>query len=106
VTGGEPPLQMRSLLGGFPDGLSSTVRLSLGSGCPHPHYGFMVTSPPPGLRVLLLTTDPHDADLITCAVVRTNPSNTVVHVETRAAFVRALEIFEPDVRQLLETLGS
>jgi DNA-binding NarL/FixJ family response regulator len=57
----------------------------------------MVTPPSLGLRVLLLTADPRDADLITCAVVRTNPSNTVVHVETRAAFVRALEIFEPDV---------
>jgi DNA-binding NarL/FixJ family response regulator len=56
-----------------------------------------MSTSPPGLRVLLLTTDPRDADLITCAVERTNPLNTVVHVETRAAFVRALEIFEPDV---------
>ena len=49
------------------------------------------------LRVLLVTADPRDADLITCAVQRTNPSATVVHVESRAAFLRALEIFEPDV---------
>jgi DNA-binding NarL/FixJ family response regulator len=73
---------------GFPDGLSPAARLQL--------YGFMSTSPP-GLRVLLLTADPRDADLITCAVERTTPPNTVVHVETRAAFVRALEVFEPDV---------
>lgn len=53
--------------------------------------------PPPGLRVLLLTANPRDADLITCAVERTNPSTTVVHVENRAAFVRALEVFDPDV---------
>ena len=57
----------------------------------------MLASPSLGLRVLLLTPDPRDADLITCAVERTNPSNTVVHVDTRAAFVRALELFEPDV---------
>lgn len=57
----------------------------------------MLTSPSLGFRVLLLTPDPRDADLITCAVVRSNPRNTVVHVETRAAFVRALEVFEPDV---------
>lgn len=44
-----------------------------------------------------MTPDPRDADLITCAVVRNNPRNTVVHVETRVAFVRALEVFEPDV---------
>lgn len=56
-----------------------------------------MSTPPSGLRVLLLTADPRDADLITTAVVRTNHSNTVVHVETRAAFVRALEIFDPDV---------
>jgi DNA-binding NarL/FixJ family response regulator len=66
-------------------------------GCPRPRNGFMSTEPSLGLRVLLLTADPRDADLITCAVERTNPANTVVHVETRAAFVRALEIFEPDV---------
>jgi DNA-binding NarL/FixJ family response regulator len=59
--------------------------------------GFMSTSPSLGLRVLLVTADPRDADLITCAVEGTNPSNTVVHVETRAAFMRALEVFEPDV---------
>jgi DNA-binding NarL/FixJ family response regulator len=46
---------------------------------------------------LLLATDPRDADLITGAVARTNPRNTIVQVETRAAFVRALEVFEPDV---------
>ena len=57
----------------------------------------MSTSPPLGLRVLLVTDDPRDADLITCAVEHTNPSNTVVHVETRAAFIRALEVFQPDV---------
>ena len=57
----------------------------------------MSASQPLGLRVLLVTADPRDADLITCAVERTNPSNTVVHVETRAAFLRALEVFEPDV---------
>jgi DNA-binding NarL/FixJ family response regulator len=57
----------------------------------------MLTSPPAGLRVLVLTADARDADLITRAVERTNFRNTVVEVETRAAFVRALEIFEPDV---------
>jgi DNA-binding NarL/FixJ family response regulator len=57
----------------------------------------MLTSPSLGLRVLLLTPNPRDADLITCAVVRSHPGNTVVHVDTRAAFVRALEVFEPDV---------
>jgi DNA-binding NarL/FixJ family response regulator len=57
----------------------------------------MLTSPPLGLRVLLLTADPRDADLITRAVERTNFRNTVVPVETKAAFVRALEVFEPDV---------
>ena len=57
----------------------------------------MLTSPSVGLRVLLLTPDPRDADLITCAVERSTPPNTVVHVETRAEFVRALEVFEPDV---------
>ena len=57
----------------------------------------MLTSQPLGLRVLLLTADPRDADLITCAVERSTPPNTVVHVETRAEFVRALEVFEPDV---------
>ena len=56
-----------------------------------------MSTSPLGLRVLLLTAHPRDADLITCVIERTNPSNTVVHVETRAAFVRALEIFEPDV---------
>lgn len=56
----------------------------------------MPTSPSLGLRVLLLTADPRDAGLITRAVERTNPRNTVVHVDTRAAFVRALEVFEPD----------
>ena len=56
----------------------------------------MPTSPL-GLRVLLLTPDARDADLITRAVERTNFRNTVVEVETRAAFVRALEVFEPDV---------
>ncbi|MEP7228042.1 MAG: LuxR C-terminal-related transcriptional regulator [Gemmatimonadales bacterium] len=35
--------------------------------------------------------------MVTCVVERTNPLSTVVHVETRAAFLRALEIFEPDV---------
>ena len=57
----------------------------------------MLTSQSVGLRVLLLTPDPRDADLITCAVERSTPPNTVVHVETRAEFVRALEVFEPDV---------
>ena len=57
----------------------------------------MLTSPSLGLRVLLLTPDPRDADLITCAVERSTPPNIVVHVETRAEFVRALEVFEPDV---------
>jgi len=57
----------------------------------------MLTSPSHGLRVLLLTPDPRDADLITGAVERSTPPNTVVHVETRAEFVRALEVFEPDV---------
>jgi DNA-binding NarL/FixJ family response regulator len=57
----------------------------------------MLPSPPLGLRVLLITADPRDADLIKGAVERTNPANTVVYVETRAAFMRALEIFEPDV---------
>jgi DNA-binding NarL/FixJ family response regulator len=57
----------------------------------------MLPSPSLGFRVLLVTADPRDADLITCAVERANPSNTVVHVETRAAFMRALEVFEPDV---------
>jgi DNA-binding NarL/FixJ family response regulator len=57
----------------------------------------MSTSPSLGLRVLLVTADPRDADLITRAVERTNPFNTVVHVDTRAAFMRALEVFEPDV---------
>jgi DNA-binding NarL/FixJ family response regulator len=57
----------------------------------------MPTSPSLGLRVLLLTADPRDADLITCVVERAHPPNTVVQVETRAAFVRALEVFEPDV---------
>jgi DNA-binding NarL/FixJ family response regulator len=57
----------------------------------------MLTSPPLGLRVLLLTDEPRDADLITCAVERTNFRNTVVQVETRATFLRALEVFEPDV---------
>jgi DNA-binding NarL/FixJ family response regulator len=57
----------------------------------------MLTSPSLGFRVLLLTPNPRDADLITCAVVRSNPGNTVVHVETRAAFARALEVFDPDV---------
>jgi len=56
-----------------------------------------MTTSPIGLRVLLLTSNPRDAELITCVVERTNPLSTVVHVETRAAFVRALEIFEPDV---------
>ena len=67
------------------------------TGPPARRCGFMLTSPSVGLRVLLVTADPRDADLITCAVERTNPSNTVVHVETRAAFMRALEVFEPDV---------
>jgi DNA-binding NarL/FixJ family response regulator len=57
----------------------------------------MPPPPPLGLRVLLLTADARDPDLITRAVERTNFRNTVVQVETRAAFVRALEIFEPDV---------
>jgi DNA-binding NarL/FixJ family response regulator len=57
----------------------------------------LLTSPPLGLRVLLLTADPCDADLITRAVERTNFRNTVVHADTGATFVRALEVFEPDV---------
>jgi DNA-binding NarL/FixJ family response regulator len=57
----------------------------------------MLTSPPLGLRVLLLTADPRDADLVTCAVERTNFRNTVVQANTGATFVRALEVFEPDV---------
>ncbi|HVD33321.1 MAG TPA: response regulator transcription factor [Gemmatimonadales bacterium] len=57
----------------------------------------MLTSQPLGLRVLLLTADPRDADLITCAVERTNFRNTVVQANTGATFVRALEVFEPDV---------
>lgn len=56
-----------------------------------------MSTSPPGLRVLLLTTNPRDADLITCVIERTNPLSTVVNVETRAAFLRALDIFEPDV---------
>ena len=52
---------------------------------------------PLGSRVLLLTTNPRDADLITCVIERTDPLSTVVNVETRAAFLRALDIFEPDV---------
>lgn len=59
-------------------------------------YGLMPTSPL-GLRVLLLTANPRDSDLITSAVERTNPSTIVVHVENRTAFVRALEVFDPDV---------
>ncbi|HMH55186.1 MAG TPA: response regulator transcription factor [Gemmatimonadales bacterium] len=57
----------------------------------------MLTSQPLGLRVLLLTADPRDADLITCAVQRTNFRNTVVQANSGATFVRALEVFEPDV---------
>jgi DNA-binding NarL/FixJ family response regulator len=57
----------------------------------------MLTSPPLGLRVLLLTADPRDADLITRALERANFRDTVVPVESRAEFVRALEVFEPDV---------
>jgi len=57
----------------------------------------MLTSPPLGLRVLLLTADPSDADLITCAVERSSFRNTVVQANTGATFVRALEVFEPDV---------
>lgn len=56
-----------------------------------------MSTSPLGLRVLLLTANPRDADLITCAVERTSPSTTVVHVESRSAFVHALEIFDPDV---------
>jgi DNA-binding NarL/FixJ family response regulator len=56
-----------------------------------------MSTSPLGLRVLLLTTNPRDADLITSALERTTPSTIVVHVENRAAFVRALEIFDPDV---------
>ncbi len=56
-----------------------------------------MSTSPLGLRVLLLTTNPRDVELITCVVERTNPLSTVVYVETRAAFARALEIFEPDV---------
>lgn len=56
-----------------------------------------MSTSPLGLRVLLLTTNPRDADLITCVIERTNPLSTVVNVETRAAFLRALDIFEPDV---------
>ena len=36
-------------------------------------------------------------DLILHAVEHPNPHNILVRVETRAAFVRALEVFEPDV---------
>ena len=57
----------------------------------------MSTSTPFGLRVLLLATDARDADLITGVVERTNPRHAVVRVETRAAFMRALEVFEPEV---------
>jgi len=57
----------------------------------------MPTSQSLGLRVLLLATDPRDGDLIARAVESTNPRHTVVRVETRAAFVRALKVFEPDV---------
>jgi DNA-binding NarL/FixJ family response regulator len=35
--------------------------------------------------------------LIARAVERTNPRHTVVRVESRTAFVRALKVFEPDV---------
>jgi DNA-binding NarL/FixJ family response regulator len=57
----------------------------------------MPTTPVCGLRVLLLTADPRTAELISRAVERSNPRNTVVPVESRATFVRALEVFEPDV---------
>jgi DNA-binding NarL/FixJ family response regulator len=66
----------------------------------------MRTSPVPGLRVLLLAADPRHAELITRAVERTNPRNTVVPVETTAAFLRALEVFEPDVILFDDALGE
>lgn len=57
----------------------------------------MPTLPSPGLRVLLLEDDPLDAELVTYAVQRVAPRCTVAWVDSRAAFMRALDEFTPDV---------
>jgi DNA-binding NarL/FixJ family response regulator len=57
----------------------------------------MPTFASPGLKVLLLEDDPLDAESVTFAVQRAAPMSTVARVDSRAAFMRALDEFTPDV---------
>jgi DNA-binding NarL/FixJ family response regulator len=57
----------------------------------------MPTLPSPGLKVLLLEDDPRDAELVTLAVQRVGPMCRVAWVNSRAAFMCALDEFTPDV---------
>jgi DNA-binding NarL/FixJ family response regulator len=57
----------------------------------------MTPTRPPGLRVLLLEDDPNDAELVIHALEAGHPGCTVLRVDSRSAFMRALESFGPDV---------
>jgi DNA-binding NarL/FixJ family response regulator len=57
----------------------------------------MTPTRPPGLRVLLLEDDPNDAELVIHALEADHPGCTVLRVDSRSAFMRALESFGPDV---------
>jgi DNA-binding NarL/FixJ family response regulator len=50
-----------------------------------------------GLRVLLVEDDSNDAELIIHALEADEPGCTVLRVDSRSAFMRALEAFGPDV---------
>jgi DNA-binding NarL/FixJ family response regulator len=52
---------------------------------------------PRGLRVLLLEDDHRDAELVIHALEADEPGCTVLRVDSRSAFTRALETFGPDV---------
>src|SRR4051812_11845152 len=52
---------------------------------------------PRGLRVILLEGDAEDAELVIHALEAAEPGCTVLRVDSRSAFTRALETFGPDV---------
>jgi DNA-binding NarL/FixJ family response regulator len=52
---------------------------------------------PRGLRVLLLEDDPNDAELVIHALEAEEPGCTVLRVDSRSAFTRAIETFAADV---------
>lgn len=56
-----------------------------------------MNTPSSGLRILLLQDDPTDAQLVTSALERLNPSWVVRRVESEPSYTDALDSFTPDV---------